>query len=46
MRSVIDLADIETGQVHCPCTRLLGEWHGTERLVFDPEDAAAGPVLH
>jgi hypothetical protein len=45
MRGVIDLDVAETVRAFCPCLRLLGEWRGKQRLVFDPEDELQPPTF-
>jgi hypothetical protein len=45
MRGVIDLDVAETARALCPCRRLLGEWQGMQRLVFDPEDELQPPTF-
>lgn len=46
MRSVVDLVNIEAGQALCPCARVLGEWNGKQRLVFEPEEWAEPETFH
>jgi hypothetical protein len=38
IRTVIALPAPEHAKAHCPCTALLGEWRGRQRLVFEAEE--------
>ena len=45
MRFVLELSAIERGRAYCICRKLLGEWGGPLRIVFDPEDPLTPPTL-
>jgi hypothetical protein len=45
MRDVLELTAIESARAHCLCGRVLGEWQGLHRLVFEPEEPRAQAIV-
>jgi len=45
MRDACELSVIESARAHCPCGRMLGEWQGRHRLVFEAEDPDSQAIV-
>ncbi len=45
MRSVWELTSIERASAHCSRRRLLGDWQGRQRLVFEPEEPSSPAII-
>jgi hypothetical protein len=45
MRNACELSVIESARAHCPCGRMLGEWLGRHRLVFEAEDPDSQAIV-